>query len=385
MDTGVSLAKMISGTVLVLLVLAVVVLLGLYLRRVLQSRRVYWIRRRIPFIAWPHLLFGNVRGLWSDEHTSTVGQKLYNDLKGRRLAAGGFNLLALPAILVVDPDLAEEVLVKNAGRFPSRGLHVDTEVDPLSGTLFALSGKRWQDKRDLLAPMYGDGTIRQMFGTIASVADELRLEIRKSLGSKEEDVQEWTSRYVSDVMGTNVFGIRSRTIQEPNTEFRINGMLATEFSWKTLFRHWIGFTMPKFAKRIGLRITHATVEKFYAGLCRATTLHRESYGIQKNDLLQLFVRFYVDRQLTLEDLTIECYSFVKYGTEQCTSLMTFCLYELSRNVVIQKRLREEISHSLEDTDGQLTYGVIKSMSYLDQVISGKFRLGYLVVQNHFED
>nr|XP_029733776.1 probable cytochrome P450 6a13 [Aedes albopictus] len=365
---------MISGAASILLVLlTVLTLLGLYLRGVLQRRRVYWVRRRIPFVAWPHLLFGNVQGLWRDEHSATLGQRLYRDLKARRLAAGGFNLLASPSILVADADLAEELLVKDAGRFPDRGLHVDAQVDPLSETLFTLRGDRWSDRRDRLAPVFSEETIRRVFGTVASVADELRVEIRKNLGSREEDVHEWASQYVTHVMGTSVFGIRCRTIQEPNTEFRVNGKLAAEFSWMTLLKHWFGVTVPGVARKVGLRITDPTVENFYAGLCRATVLHRESYGFKKNDLLQLFIKLREEGQLTMEDVTTECYSFVKYGMETCTSVLAFCLYELAKNVIIQKRLRDEISHSLEDTDGQLTYEVIMSMTYLDQVVNETMR------------
>lgn len=128
--------------------------------------------------------------------------------------------------------------------------------------------------------------------------------------------------------------------------------------------------MPWIARKVGLRITDATVEKFYVDLCRSNVLVRESYKVKENDILQLFMRLREARQLTMEELTTACYSFVKHGMEPCTSVMTFCLYELAKNVSIQKRLRDEISHNLEDTDGQLTYDVIMSMNYLDQVVNG---------------
>ncbi|EAT32871.2 AAEL014890-PA [Aedes aegypti] len=364
---------MISGTVCIVLVLANVAFLVLFVRGVLQSRQVYWVRRRIPFVAWPHLLFGNVRRLWRHEHSSTIGQRLYRDLKARRLAAGGFNLLVSPSILVADPDLAEEVLVGNVRRFPDRGLHVDAEVDPLSETLFALSGNSWQDKRNQLTPVFSEETLKPVFRMIASFADELRKEISKNLDRRLQDVQEWVSRYVTQVMGKSVFGMRCRMMQDPNTDFRRYGRISTELSWLLLLKNWIGVTMPWIARKVGLRITDATVEKFYVDLCRSNVLVRESYKVKENDILQLFMRLREARQLTMEELTTACYSFVKHGMEPCTSVMTFCLYELAKNVSIQKRLRDEISHYLEDTDGQLTYDVIMSMNYLDQVVNETMR------------
>ncbi|XP_065080038.1 probable cytochrome P450 6a13 [Ochlerotatus camptorhynchus] len=364
---------MISGTVWILLVLAVVLLLGLYLRNVLMSRRVYWRSRRIPFVAWPHLLFGNVRGLWSSEHSSTLLQRIYRDLKERRLAAGGFNLFVSPSILVIDPDLVQQILEKGAEVFRDRGLYVDSAMDPLSDTLFGLGGKQWQEKRVRLAPVFSEQTIRRVFGTIASVANELQVEIRKNYDRSEIDVQEWVYRYVTHVLGTSVFGVRCRTIQYSNTEFRATGEKAGEFSWITLLKHWAGVALPSIARKMGLRITDASVEKFYAGLCTATVLHRKSYGVWKDDILQLLIRLREEQKISMDELTTQCYSFVKYGLETCTSVMTFCLYELAKNDTIQNRLREGINHSLEDTDGQLTYEVIMSMPYLDQVVNETMR------------
>lgn len=363
---------MISGTVLIVLVLVVVLLLGLCLHR-LKSRQVYWLCRRIPFVAWPHLLFGNVRGLWSSEHSSTLLQRLYRDLKERRLAAGGFNLFVSPSILVIDPDLVQQVLEKDAEVFPERGLYVDSAKDPLSDTLFGLGGKQWHGKRVRLAPVFREETVRRVFGTIASVANELRVEIRKKADRTDIDVQEWVSRYVTHVMGTSVFGIRCRTIQHSNTEFRATGKKAVEFSWITLLKHWTGASLPRLARQVGLRVTDPSVAEFYAGLCKATVLHRKSYAVWKDDILQLLIRLRGEQKISMDELTTQCYFFVKYGLETCTSVMTFCLYELAKNDTMQNRLREGINHSLEDTDGQLTYEVIKSMIYLDQVVNGKFR------------
>ncbi|PSN38873.1 putative cytochrome P450 6a14 [Blattella germanica] len=62
------------------------------------------------------------------------------------------------------------------------------------------------------------------------------------------------------------------------------------------------------------------------------------------------------------------------GSESPSSIMAFCLYELAINTDIQERVRQEISDVLEKHDGKMSYGCVKEMTYLDQVISEILRM-----------
>lgn len=52
--------------------------------------------------------------------------------------------------------------------------------------------------------------------------------------------------------------------------------------------------------------------------------------------------------------------------------MNFALYELSQRPDLQERLRTEIKEVLRESNGEITYDNIKKMSYLQQVLDGKY-------------
>jgi cytochrome P450 family 6 len=51
--------------------------------------------------------------------------------------------------------------------------------------------------------------------------------------------------------------------------------------------------------------------------------------------------------------------------------MSFCLYELAKNMDVQVRLRSEMGSVLSQHGGNITYEAVSEMKYLDAVISGE--------------
>lgn len=70
---------------------------------------------------------------------------------------------------------------------------------------------------------------------------------------------------------------------------------------------------------------------------------------------------------TPDELAAEAFLVYAAGFETSSTLITFMLYELSLNPDIQERLRSEITSAIEENDGKLTYDLLLSLQYLDQV------------------
>ena len=64
-------------------------------------------------------------------------------------------------------------------------------------------------------------------------------------------------------------------------------------------------------------------------------------------------------------------TFLQGGFDTSGSTLSFALYELAMHPEIQQGLRAEILQVMSKNDGNLTYDVIKNMSYLDRVVSGE--------------
>lgn len=74
-------------------------------------------------------------------------------------------------------------------------------------------------------------------------------------------------------------------------------------------------------------------------------------------------------EISDEDVTAQALVFFFAGFDSVSSLMTFMSYELALHPEIQKKLVEEIDKTAQSFD-ELTYDTIKSMKYLDMVVSG---------------
>lgn len=77
--------------------------------------------------------------------------------------------------------------------------------------------------------------------------------------------------------------------------------------------------------------------------------------------------------------------FFLAGFETTGSTISFTLYELALNPIIQKKLRTDVNTTLKKY-GSFTYEAMQDMKYLDQCVSGSleyFILFYLFITRFF--
>ncbi|ETN58142.1 cytochrome P450 CYP6BB1v2 [Anopheles darlingi] len=344
----------------------------------LRRRRTFWLRHGIPTTSEPaHLLYGNVRGISTDHHTAIILQRLYREFRSRNLPAGGFNLFFSPVLLTIDSDLIERVLVSDFSKFRDRGVYANATVNPLtSGTLFSLAGDQWQHLRQVLAPAHATVNIRTLFTDTVRNAQGLVSFVGTSIGQGLDSL-EWTdltARYTTDVIGSCI-GIDCRAIREPHrAEFRTMGHRAFRFSVRRMWKLRFGYTFRRLADALRLCINESIVERFFLQLCRSTGLHRESYRTVKRDFLQIMLEMKRRGLLDMTQVAAQCYQFFIAGFETSATLLNFALYELARDASVQKRLRSAIQRALDETDGQLSYDMVMSLDYLDQIVKETLRM-----------
>uniref|UniRef100_A0A182QCG7 Cytochrome P450 n=1 Tax=Anopheles farauti TaxID=69004 RepID=A0A182QCG7_9DIPT len=345
------------------LLLCTVGLVGAFsIRWFLRRRQSFWSRHGIPAAANPHLLYGNVAGIATKQHTSTILQRLYREFRERQLPAGGFNLFFSPVLLVIDRGLIERVLVKDFAQFQDRGLYACEKVNPLSsGQLFSVSGERWHRMRQQLGPAFGSGNVRTMFTTAARIAQTLTKYVTAQGGRRDLDWTDLMARYTTDVIGSCAFGIDCHTIRDPRTEFRAMGYRAFRCSLRRMWKLRFGYAFRRVANVLRLCVNEPPVERFFLQLCRSTVLHRECYQRVRRDFLQLLLEMRASGQLDMTQVAGQCYSFFIAGFETSASLMSFSLFELAKNRSVQEKLRNAIGAALEETDGQLSYDVVMSL------------------------
>jgi cytochrome P450 family 9 len=80
-------------------------------------------------------------------------------------------------------------------------------------------------------------------------------------------------------------------------------------------------------------------------------------------------------EITDEDVTAQALVFFFAGFDSVSSLMCFMSYELALHPDIQDRLRQEIDRTASElSNNELTYDAVKSMKYLEMVVSGELKI-----------
>ncbi|XP_069702399.1 probable cytochrome P450 6a14 [Periplaneta americana] len=374
--------------------ISVVVLAAIYVYfKVCHS---YWEKLGVPTLP-ASIPFGSLKNLiFSNKSVIDFVKELYNAFEGHKV--GGIYTLDKPSLILRDPEVIKEVLVKKYDHFCSRGFKVNEEKYSFHGNLFTLSGSKWRNLRLKLNPTFTSGKMKMIFGTLVECGKELQtcLETSEKTGDVIE-MQDLLSRFTTDVIASCYFGIQCNSLSNPNAEFRNWGMRTLKPTYKAKLFRLLFFMMPSLFKIVNLSLVPKDVSDYFIKMVRDTVEYREKNDVKRNDFMQLLIQMKnktlgvaeeegikynledddlksnTPFEITLDVMAAQAFVFFLAGYVTSSTAMTFCLYELAVNQDIQGRLREEIDSVLEKNDGEITYDSIFEMKYLDKVVNETLR------------
>ncbi|XP_029670025.1 probable cytochrome P450 6a20 [Formica exsecta] len=130
----------------------------------------YW-RKKGVFYVEPTVPAGNLTPYVTGK--VSVGE-LFRDayMKYKDHRVFGMYAFFKPNLVIADLDLIRTVLAKEFGSFHDRGMFCNEKIDPLSGHLFLLPGKKWRNLRVKLTPTFTSGKIKQMFMILKECGEE---------------------------------------------------------------------------------------------------------------------------------------------------------------------------------------------------------------------
>lgn len=131
----------------------------------------YFKRKGVPFLP-ANILAGNIADLtFGRTDPMEMVNKWYKHPAGKNLPYVGMRVFSSNAILVKDPELVKQVLIKDFNIFKNRFTTADCKNDSLvaSNLLFAKSPE-WEMLRNKLTPVFNSGSIKQMFHLIDKVS-----------------------------------------------------------------------------------------------------------------------------------------------------------------------------------------------------------------------
>lgn len=309
---------------------------------------------------------------------------LYKKLKGKGDYAGLY-FLNKPVLFVLSPEFAKTVLVRDFQYFVNRGVYFNKEDDPLSANLFFIEDSDWRRLRYKMTPTFTSGKIKNMFFTIYDVADEMvkhlqmKWQNESANGEFNVEITDLMARYNTDVIVSCAFGTQCDSLSNPKSQFRAVGKKMLAFSRIRLLKLYAAMLFRRQARALGFRLLHNDVSKFIIDMCRKTIGERQTKHIERRDFMQLMIDLYRDEEnesgdgegLSLKDISAQVFLFFFAGFETSSTAMTYALYELALNRVVQDKVRTEINDVINRHDGKITYDSLMEMTYLDQVIYGE--------------
>ncbi|XP_031621969.1 probable cytochrome P450 6d5, partial [Contarinia nasturtii] len=339
----------------------------------------YWDRRGYKTLPGYHYLIGHLK-VPPKTTMASVFKDMYNSTKEPFI---GIYTLLRPILLVRDPKLIRMILIKDFSHFTDRIVEIDNDYDPIQSHLFTLPGHKWRGLRSKLTPAFTSGKLKAMFTTVVECGSKLQNYLEKlSLTGEMLDVREISARHTTNVISSVAFGIDIDTIADPNNDFRKYGRKFLEPNLRSMS----AFIAPSLLRLLRIKLLSSEVEQFIMSMVQQNLEYREQNNVSRKDIFQLLIQLRNtgtvqlddewetvikgddEKKMSLNEIAAQTYIFFLAGFETSSTTLTFCLYELVKNLEIQKRVQNEIDRVLKEHGGKLTYDSLLDMKYLEACI-----------------
>nr|AFU86482.1 cytochrome P450 CYP6AY3v2 [Laodelphax striatellus] len=338
----------------------------------------YWKQRNVPFVS-PKPLFGNYYEVVSLK-TSPVAchESIYRSFPNDKYV--GMFQLRKPALLIRCPEMVKQILVKDFNYFTDRGFHADEDREPLTAHLVNLQGEKWRMLRQKISPVFSSGKLKAMFPLLETCSSQLSHYIESALGEHDSSLLEMRdvmARFTTDVIGSVAFGLQFNSFVEKESDFQMMGRRVLDSSQSSVITKAIRVFFPELFHILRLRTFPEEIQTFFQTVIRDTIENREKNSIQRNDFIQLLMQLKKndpdegieanDLEITESVIAAQAFVFFMAGYETSSTTLSFCLYELARNLDVQEKACIEIKKVL-DKHGKLNHEALMDLEYLEMVL-----------------
>ncbi|KAK3886353.1 hypothetical protein Pcinc_009495 [Petrolisthes cinctipes] len=368
-------------TTLLLLVLLLVCVLW-YSR----GRHSYWANNGIP--STPAIpVIGHIHQLFLNKHPWEVFDRDYK-LYSRMGLYGRYEMFS-PALVVTDPDILKQILVKDFDSFTDRRQFGSQPGSIMGAMLSNMNGEEWKTLRSIMSPTFSSGKMKRMFGLVCTIADSL---VASCLNDAQNnlllDMKDKCGRFTMDTIASCAFGIepKSNTDEKPVFAQKADNFFA--LSPYKLARVILMFMFPKLLfNALGLKADTAEID-FFRDVVEKTISSRQQNNRQRGDFLDLMLNARetttndddenlstksANHVLTNHTVLAQSIMFLIAGYDTTASTLAFASHLLAKNVKEQQQLREEIQELVKE-EGELTYHGVMEAKLLDACINETLRM-----------
>lgn len=341
--------------------------------------RRYWSLRGVGHVSFLQSLRNMARMYYMPVHF--IWQEVY---RTHGPLAGTFTMLT-PTLMVADPLLLKEIMIKNFGSFPNTEFIRQVGDPVLDNMLVALLNNEWRTTRKIVSPVFTTSKIKQMVVTVNECAKDM---IRNFADAASKgtpcDVKLIFGAFGLDVTAQTTFSFRLDSHRDVHNPFVLQAkrFFAAENNWRAFF----SFQFPRLSKMFGLRIFCPDAVEYFSGVMTNLLQRRISENKnEKTDFVHLLMNAECHeedghqqkdtgtRGLTKDQVLAQAVLFFVAGYDTTTIAMSMAVYYLAQHKHIQERLIEEIEDVLQK-QSDITYEVIMGLQYLDAVCMEVLRM-----------
>ncbi|XP_017785220.1 PREDICTED: probable cytochrome P450 6w1 [Nicrophorus vespilloides] len=282
-----------------------------------------------------------------------------------------------PVVVIRSLDIIKQILIKDITTFPDRNITYEEENNPImANMLFFSKNPQWRYLRQKMSRMFTTLKLKDMIFLMNKNGDDMLHHMQEAT-CEVYDLKDVSMKYTVDAITSIGFSINAMCFEKDDSKFNsVAGDLfsPTQENYARFISH---FLMPRISNWLQVTFFNLKHLEFLKTAAWDIINKRIKYSAKGNDLISMYIdwmklessngyKFEGDR------VSSQAVQLFVAGFETISSTIAFTLYEISFNQTIQDKLREEIqSKYLFGTE--VTYELIKDLTYLDQVISETLR------------
>lgn len=255
-----------------------------------------WKKLNVPYVR-PIPLFGNYLNVaLGIENPAQTYRQIYHELAGFKY--GGMFQMRTPYLMIRDPELINNILIKDFSYFTDRGIYVDFSLEPLSEVLFLMENPRWKTLRNKLSPSFTSGKLKQMYSQIQECGHELILNILAQVKKNPNgiDIRDIMGDYTTNVIAACAFGLKLNVPEKDDTASSIRSHGKAVFGPNIFYfiREMLLMISPAILKIVRLPFFPQKASLFFGSVCRETIMYRKKNDVMRQDIVQGLVQAHQD-------------------------------------------------------------------------------------------
>lgn len=305
----------------ILLIIIIFIILCYLINKVLFS---YWSHCGIAQENNQKLFFGDLSD--SLKHKKSIAENL-RDIYERNKHHDVFGIYVSyrPFLMINNPKIIRDIMLKDSNYFPDRGTHVDKSFDPLSDQLFFQGGKKWKTFRSNLTSAFTAGKMKSMLPITYRNLEILKTFIKQNLENGKDifEFRDLIARLNTNNICAVAFGIDVETINNPQHIMRQMGVKVFEPNLIAGLRFFTSIFTPIINKIFRFKIVNSESENFFRNIIQKVVELRETNKNQEqNDLMQKLINL-KDEGFKNEDIYAQAFGFYLGGVGFCNFQLNY--------------------------------------------------------------